>query len=299
MLKGIFLFIILGMQSVFSFYYYINEPTVFLRKEAKIEHSHVESELVFAEQVFIIQKGDTWTKIKNFHDSDEGYVSNEAIISRLTPYNNSSMIKTNRLKCHLYGISDTEEGPILSLPFGVMLRVKGEYDQIKNSSSRWLLVELPDGKEAYIQRGDITFEDKLITLKEMIDFSYQFLNLAYVWGGRSSFGFDCSGFVQMLYNQMGINLYSTSREQYNDSDWEEITLAQLLPGDLIFWGKNNDKIGHVGMYIGNNQFIHSCASVENKPYIRISSLSDNEWKGFGDVRYPFRAFKHLKGLIAQ
>ncbi|MCP5492677.1 MAG: C40 family peptidase [Chlamydiales bacterium] len=97
----------------------------------------------------------------------------------------------------------------------------------------------------------------------MPQFSQKFLGLLYIWGGRSSFGYDCSGFVQMLYSQIGIKLQRDAKQQILDSRLQSIKIDELKLGDLIFFGKSDQRIMHVGMYIGNEQFIHATAR-ENK-----------------------------------
>ena len=95
----------------------------------------------------------------------------------------------------------------------------------------------------------------------------------------------------MLYRQMGIYLPRDSKDQIHWEGFTAIPIDQLLPGDLIFFGLAQDKIRHVGLYLGNNKFIHATVA-ENAPYIRVSLLSDPEWNGSG--RFVYRAARTLK-----
>jgi len=195
-------------------------------------------------------------------------------------------VKTSRLVAFLYGIKDTERGPVKRLPYGSRLQVLDATDL------RWLKIALPDGCECFVQRGDVAAESQVTKKRDLVQFSQKFLELPYAWGGRSSFGYDCSGFVQMLYAQIGINLQRDSRQQILDRRFQAIALNQLEPGDLIFFGKSEQKIMHVGMYIGEGRFIQSTVR-ENKPWIRISLLSDLEWSGSAEATYPYRAARQL------
>ncbi len=88
------------------------------------------------------------------------------------------------------------------------------------------------------------------------------------------YGFDCSGFTRFVYSEAGIKIKRTSIEQYNNA--KKVTLKELIPGDLVFFAissKNNPD--HVGIYIGNNMFIH--AKTEGKK-IQKASLDNNYWK---------------------
>ena len=99
----------------------------------------------------------------------------------------------------------------------------------------------------------------------------------------------------MLYRQMHIYLPRDSKDQLKFEGFEAAARDALKPGDLIFWGLAEDKIRHVGMYLGNGEFIHASAR-ENKPYLRISKLNDLEWNGTGSGKagYAYRAFRTLK-----
>jgi uncharacterized protein YgiM (DUF1202 family) len=262
--------------------FYVNEPVVNMR-ESPSHESKVVSQTFFSEEVCLEKEANNWLSIRT-PDGYSGWIESGSVVNRATPYETS--LKVSRLVSHIYGIKDTEYGPIQSLPYGSKLQVLEETD------SRWLKIALPDGRECYIQKGDVAIEPVLSNKKELVQFSQKFLDLPYTWGGRSSFGYDCSGFVQMLYNKIGVNLRRDSKQQIVDSRFQTIVIEELETGDLIFFGKSEQKIMHVGLYIGHQQFIHSTVR-ENKPWLRISNLSDFEWSGHQDAYYPYRAARQL------
>ncbi len=90
--------------------------------------------------------------------------------------------------------------------------------------------------------------------EDIIDFAAQFLGTPYVYGGNTPSGFDCSGFTSYVYKNMGISIARTSSDQRTTT--ENISMEELLPGDLVFFGSNN-VVSHVGIYVGNGNFIHS------------------------------------------
>lgn len=279
------------LAAALSIFTYVNDPVLVMREEPNSQ-SEVASDAFFSEPLEILEEAGEWIKVKNPLDNYQGWIKKgSGIIQRQTPYasdSSSQVAKINRCRAHLYAVQDTIYGPLLTLPFESQLEVLPK--QI-DSSSRWIPVRLPCGREAYVQNGDVKLSSHLLDRQEMVTLSRRFLDLPYTWGGRTSFGYDCSGFVQMLYRQMGIKLPRHSGDQCKWEGLEDISFDQLIPGDLIFFGLAEDKVRHVGMYIGDDQFIHATVA-ENAPFIHISNLNDPEWKGIG--RFAYRAAKTLK-----
>jgi cell wall-associated NlpC family hydrolase len=102
----------------------------------------------------------------------------------------------------------------------------------------------------------------------VVSIALQYLGVPYVWGGASpSTGFDCSGFVMYVFAQIGVSLPHHAASQYGYG--VPISRDQLAPGDLVFF----DGLGHVGIYIGNGQFVHAPHTGD---VVKISSL-DEDW----------------------
>jgi gamma-D-glutamyl-L-lysine dipeptidyl-peptidase len=98
----------------------------------------------------------------------------------------------------------------------------------------------------------------------------RFVGIPYQWGGDNVVdGMDCSGFVRAVYNLCGINIPRTSREQF--STGEDVGREYLKDGDLVFFGGSEDSINHVGIYVGNNRFVHAPRRGDE---IKISSLEE-------------------------
>ena len=93
----------------------------------------------------------------------------------------------------------------------------------------------------------------------IINTAKQYLGVKYVWGGTSSSGFDCSGLVQHVFASHGITLPRVSRDQYLIGN--NVDFNNLQPADLVFFSLNGDKVvNHLGIYIGDGQFIHASSS---------------------------------------
>lgn len=101
--------------------------------------------------------------------------------------------------------------------------------------------------------------------KSVVGFARKFLGVPYVWGGTSPTGFDCSGFVQYVYKQFGVNLPRISADQARAG--KRVGFDQLQPGDLVAIDNStrNNGADHIGIYIGNGLVInapHPGASVQ-------------------------------------
>ncbi|TDL32625.1 peptidoglycan endopeptidase [Jeotgalibacillus sp. S-D1] len=106
------------------------------------------------------------------------------------------------------------------------------------------------------------------------------MGVPYAWGGSSPAGFDCSGFIYYVYKQAGADISRTNAEGQHARSYE---VSSPAVGDLVFF-ENTYKSGisHVGIYVGNNQFIHA-----NDDGVQITSLSNSYWKS------KFESFKRF------
>jgi cell wall-associated NlpC family hydrolase len=139
----------------------------------------------------------------------------------------------------------------------------------------WLQVRLPGKTTAWIQSSDVLADPTPLSIPASIDLAKRFLGLPYLWGGTSSFGFDCSGFTQMLVRVRGITMPRDADKQAAWSGVIPVERKELQPGDLLFFGASPRNITHTGMYIGDGQFIQ--ATTNGHPIIQISRLDDQPW----------------------
>lgn len=93
--------------------------------------------------------------------------------------------------------------------------------------------------------------------KEILILASKWIGTPYCYGGTSSRCIDCSGFTQQVFNSAGIKIPRTAKQQYRFG--EKVNNKRILPGDLVFFYRHN-RIGHVGIYIGDNTFIHASTS---------------------------------------
>jgi cell wall-associated NlpC family hydrolase len=99
----------------------------------------------------------------------------------------------------------------------------------------------------------------------------RYIGAPYKWGGQSPAGFDCSGFSSFLFAQNGLTIPRVSTDQFNSGT--PVNKAQLEAGDLVFFSTYKPGPSHLGIYLGNGQFIHASTSKG----VIISSMSNSYW----------------------
>lgn len=141
------------------------------------------------------------------------------------------------------------------------------------------------GEEEYSFDGEIThpLSDNISSL--VTEYSIVFLNAPYLWGGRSVFGIDCSGFTQVVFKMAGIRL---KRDAYQQAE-QGTTLNfidEAQPGDLAFFDNEEGKITHTGIVIANGKIIHASGKV------RIDKLDQQ-----GIFNHDLRKYTHKLRVI--
>ena len=109
------------------------------------------------------------------------------------------------------------------------------------------------------------------TASAIIATAKKYVGVPYLWGGSTPSGFDCSGFVQYVFKAHGISLPRVSRDQYTAG--YAVSKASLKPGDLVFFNTSGSGVSHLGIYLGNDQFIHASTSKG----VVITQLSSSYW----------------------
>ncbi|UOO38122.1 C40 family peptidase [Oscillospiraceae bacterium CM] len=115
---------------------------------------------------------------------------------------------------------------------------------------------------------------EITTADELVEYALGYVGYDYVYGGSSpSRGFDCSGFTTYIYKQFGYTISRTASQQYRNNG-ESIAKTDIKPGDLLFFHTFGSGISHVGIYIGNGQFVHAANS---RTGVIISTLDAGYW----------------------
>jgi len=236
----------------------------------------VVSQAIYGSTVELLQEAPGWAQVKTpdqytgwmrlgdlrqLESGDAGYAAS------------GQVAQVSSLSANLYRETDvTLHRPVLRVPFETRLEVTRQGD---GENRRWLEVRLPDGRAAWIQSGDVERAPRTLNIAESIQLGRRFLGLTYLWGGRSSFGYDCSGFTQMLVRSRGVVMPRDADLQAAWTGVMAVERKKLRAGDLLFFGSDTDHITHTGMFIGHGRFIHD--TTYGHPGVQISRLGDQPW----------------------
>lgn len=177
--------------------------------------------------------------------------------------------------------------PVTDVVAGALLKKVGE-------DGDWYRVELPDGRSGYLAKEsamdyEIWRQTRNPTADNIEETAKSFLGIPYLWGGTSTKGMDCSGFTKTVFFLNGINLLRNASHQARQG--EDVPLdpefRNLRKGDLLFFGSKGgngrpERVTHVGIYLGNKEFIHASGLV------KLNSF---------DPKSPIFNERRLKGLL--
>lgn len=202
------------------------------------------NQLLFGESVKVLNtKGDLWVKVRSMHDGYEGWMTNTLLqaVDKKIADSMSNFATTDMLNTAFI------DGRQINIPVGSSLPF------FENGKGKL-------GNLEYQFLGHYFNRDEQEPSAELVkQLTAKWLNAPYLWGGRTPLGVDCSGFVQVIYKLMGIDLPRDAWQQAQEGNpVKKINEAQA--GDLAFFD-NKEDIVHVGILLGNEQIIHASGKV--------------------------------------
>ncbi len=252
----------------------ITMPLIPMRKEAGDQYEMV-SQLLFGQQIEILETTDNWYFVKNLSDGYEGWIGKKSLIPKhftgeMT--DTTGFIATRMPLVVCFKTSSVEK---ITLPGGSMLP-RIDRDQFELLGE---IYQIAQTEPVYTKSGHAQL---------IVELAHQYINAPYLWGGKSLFGMDCSGLTQVVYSMAGIYLPRDASQQVELGTVVDF-LSEVQPGDLAFFANSEGSIIHTGILINSHQIIHASGCVKKEIIDSQGIISSQN----GEYSHHLRVIKRL------
>lgn len=223
-------------------------------RKTNSERAEMVTQIIFGETYTIVESEEDWTKIILTYDSYTGWIDTK-LINKLSEdqYSNITTIEKKLCSIPISFIKNQLTGKKIPIVAG------SEFQFINNSD----IFDVDNYKFEYADM----FEKIIPAAESIITIAKQFENAPYLWGGKSILGIDCSGFSQIVYKIVGIQLLRDASLQAKQGEKVD-SINNAKTGDLAFFDNDKGNITHVGIIINENKIIHASG------WVRIDSIND-------------------------
>ncbi|MBC8321448.1 MAG: C40 family peptidase [Bacteroidetes bacterium] len=227
--------------------YGICEQSLVAVRNLPSDQSEMINQLIFGDLLIINDVKDQWYLINTLHDMYEGWVD----IKQITPIEKHQFEKLKNNKpvflSDIYAKATSQKGKSINLVLGSRL------PNYKNNT-----ITISDGE--YLIEGNIQPKILMPTGQNIANIAMKYLGTPYLWGGRSPFGIDCSGFTQLVFSMIGIPLGRDTQLQVELGETINF-INEANTGDLAFFDNKDERVTHVGIILNNKQIIHASGEV--------------------------------------
>jgi hypothetical protein len=214
-------------------------------RAATTDTSEMRSQLLFGEHFEVIEKQKDWSKIRVAFDHIEGFIDNKQYLEITEDFYTSICNETPHYAAEILDFVTTQNNALTTIAIGSQLPF------------------LKEGKLRlgnYIYGYDNAFFCGKLSKNELLKTAFMYLNTPFLWGGKTPFGIDCSGFTQIVYKLCGYQLLRNAKEQATQGEVLSF-IEESEPGDLAFFDDETGEIIHVGIILNDYNIIHAYGKV--------------------------------------
>jgi hypothetical protein len=236
------------------------------------DRAEMVSQILLGETYQVVIKKSKWYKIRTAYDDYEGWIAENQHHKIHERYYHKLNTSKHPVSLELVHSGSTKDKQVLIVAGSTLPDYDGMNFRIDD--------------EKYVYHGQAVFPDHPLDFEKAVEkFALKYLHVPYMWGGRTPFGIDCSGFTQIVYKVLGIALKRDACQQAEQGiliDFFELARE----GDLAFFENENGKISHTGIVLSEQRIIHASGKV------RIDKLDH-----FGIFNAEKRQYTHKLRLI--
>ncbi|GAA0744851.1 C40 family peptidase [Gaetbulibacter jejuensis] len=202
------------------------------------DKSELVSQVLYGEFFKVLEQRKFWSRIRLAHDKYEGWIDNKQYVEIDNESYSTLESQTPILSSDLVEFVEDDAKNLFTIPIGSCL----------------------NGLSILNHSHDGNVIDKVTPKENLISTAFTYLNSPYLWGGKTPFGIDCSGFTQMVYKLNGYKLLRDASQQATQGQALSF-IEESEPGDLAFFDNDEGNIVHVGIIMENNYIIHAHGKV--------------------------------------
>ncbi|HEU4716314.1 MAG TPA: C40 family peptidase [Bacteroidia bacterium] len=247
------------------------------RKEAS-DRSEMVNQLLFGDAFRVVEKRDSWHRITTVRDRYDCWIDRKQYIEISKNTFDALEHETHPVTSDLFSII-TDVGAAVSFPVSLGCTLpffSNGKCQVDN--------------RVYTFEGDFFSPADKVSRNRIVETAMSFLNAPYLWGGRTPFGLDCSGFTQVVFKANGIYL---KRDAYQQAEYGSpySFVEEAQPGDLAFFDNEEGRITHVGIVLDDNKIIHASGRVRIDHFDHYGIFTPER----GGYTHNLRVIKNVAG----
>jgi len=233
----------------------VTQPVVDLHAKTSVKSERV-TQAILGTPLMVGKDEADWLWVTT-PDAYRGWI--EAAATRRLKFHEARYASKGRIALVTGNVAPVYLEPFSEPRESITVTVDARLELVSEQAHRFK-VRLPDLRYGWVRKEDASiqpadFRYPLTNRQRMAESGKRFLGVPYLWGGTTPLGFDCSGLIQLIYKMNGVCVPRDADMQYMVG--QPIEISDVASADLVFFSGQSSGITHVGIYVGNGEFLHS------------------------------------------